>query len=294
MRLLSSILLIILCTACSDEERLLVSNNMLEADAVNIQSEVAGRLLFSNIRLGEEVQKGQLLALIDTSKISNDLAIADANIRSLHSQKELLRSRSRTQQERILFLDDQRKKWQKLASKDAGPEQRADDYAHQYRLAHLQGREIAAQIASLQPQLAASRSQMANLRNQRQKHFILAPANGRITSKLAETGEVLRPGQRLGQIANAQKLYAYFYWPLDMLSDFAVGDSIAMFVDGSKTRHSGVITWVSETAEFTPKIVQSPANRAQMSYRIRIDLSNDDGRLKIGQPIEAHIPWLER
>jgi HlyD family secretion protein len=44
---------------------------------------------------------------------------------------------------------------------------------------------------------------------------------------------------------------------------------------------NGIITWISDKAEFTPKTIQTKDERANLVYAIKIKVKND-GYLKIG------------
>ena len=49
---------------------------------------------------------------------------------------------------------------------------------------------------------------------------------------------------------------------------------------------TGVVSWISPRAEFTPKIIQTREERVNMVYAIKVVVSND-GSLKIGMPGEV-------
>jgi HlyD family secretion protein len=63
-----------------------------------------------------------------------------------------------------------------------------------------------------------------------------------------------------------------------------LGQQVAVFIDSGAKNYrklSGVITWISDKAEFTPKTIQTKDERANLVYAIKIKVKND-GYLKLG------------
>jgi HlyD family secretion protein len=56
--------------------------------------------------------------------------------------------------------------------------------------------------------------------------------------------------------------------------------------DDDFQRLEGTVTWVAQSAEFTPKIIQTKEERVDLVYAIKVRVAND-GRLKIGMPGEV-------
>ena len=51
-----------------------------------------------------------------------------------------------------------------------------------------------------------------------------------------------------------------------------------------------MISYVSPSAEFTPRNVQTAEDRSKLVYRVKVTVDNKDGVLKSGMPVEAEIP----
>lgn len=51
----------------------------------------------------------------------------------------------------------------------------------------------------------------------------------------------------------------------------------------------GVVYWISDKAEFTPKIIQTREERVNLVYAIKIRVNNEAGNLKIGMPAEVYF-----
>ena len=66
-------------------------------------------------------------------------------------------------------------------------------------------------------------------------------------------------------------------------------DFLARFVDGSDRSFEGKVSFISPVAEFTPKNVQTPEERAKLVFRVKIELENDEGIFKPGMPADATL-----
>ena len=53
----------------------------------------------------------------------------------------------------------------------------------------------------------------------------------------------------------------------------------------TNTKTTGVVSWVSPSAEFTPKTIQTKEERVNLVYAVKVRVQND-GSLKIGMPGE--------
>ena len=73
------------------------------------------------------------------------------------------------------------------------------------------------------------------------------------------------------------------------LGSIKTGKSCTVRIDDGKKGYSsftGAISYISDKAEFTPKIIQTKEERVTLVYAVTIDVKND-GVLKSGMPGEA-------
>ena len=50
----------------------------------------------------------------------------------------------------------------------------------------------------------------------------------------------------------------------------------------------GKVTWISDVAEFTPKVIQTKEERVNLVYAVKIAVDND-GSIKLGMPGEVYL-----
>ncbi|MDD5088813.1 MAG: efflux RND transporter periplasmic adaptor subunit, partial [bacterium] len=119
---------------------------------------------------------------------------------------------------------------------------------------------------------------------------ILAPVSGTVILRNIEPGEVAAPGAALLRLADLSALELRVYLGEGELDLVQIGQTIPVIVDALPgDTLSGVVTWVSSEAEFTPKNAQTRDARAQLVYAIKVRVANGDGKLHIGMPAEITL-----
>lgn len=91
-------------------------------------------------------------------------------------------------------------------------------------------------------------------------------------------------GKALFAVADLDKVYLRAYITAADLTTLKLNDTVKVMVDygeGGKRYYKGMLSWVSEKAEFTPKTVQTRDERATLVYAVKVSLVND-GYLKLG------------
>ena len=109
-----------------------------------------------------------------------------------------------------------------------------------------------------------------------------------LLTKYKEEGEMAAAGQPLYKMADMKELILRAYLSGSQLSSVKTGGSVTVRFDEEQGMEecTGVVSWISPRAEFTPKIIQTREERVNLVYAIKVVVPND-GRLKIGMPGEV-------
>jgi HlyD family secretion protein len=76
------------------------------------------------------------------------------------------------------------------------------------------------------------------------------------------------------------------------LARIRLGQTAVVSIDAGRDRHqeiSGVVSWISSQAEFTPTPIQTRDERADLVYAVKIRVPNEGGVLKIGMPADVQF-----
>ena len=127
--------------------------------------------------------------------------------------------------------------------------------------------------------------------DQIRKCVVTTPVAGTVLAKYAEEGELAAQGRSLFKVGDLERMYLRAYIAAPQLTGLKVGQSVKVYADeGEKGRreYPGVVSWISDKAEFTPKTIQTRDERANLVYAVKIAVRND-GYIKRGMYGEIKI-----
>ena len=120
-----------------------------------------------------------------------------------------------------------------------------------------------------------------------------APFSGVLAVREAEPGELAAPGVAIFTLDDLDHVWLRAYVNETNLGEVRLGEAVTVSTDTypGKVYH-GRIAFIASQAEFTPKTVQTHAERVSLVYRIRIDIANPTHELLPGMPADSVIPLL--
>lgn len=157
--------------------------------------------------------------------------------------------------------------------------------------AQVQGLEMGAteeQIAAVEAQVGIARAALDALLVQAEKFDLPAPISGLVLEQPVRVGELAMPGSPLLTLADLDEMTLTVYVPEDQLGQVWLGQPVSVTVDAYPGRaFAGMVSYISNEAEFTPRNVQTREERVNMVFAVRIRLPNPDHALKPGMPADA-------
>ena len=97
----------------------------------------------------------------------------------------------------------------------------------------------------------------------------------------------MQMGSSLGTIADLSHMWIKVYIPTDDLPGIKLGQKVHFTVSGDNHRYSGIVSHIASKGEFTPKTIQTPKERANVVFAVKISFTNKNGALKIGMPADV-------
>lgn len=125
---------------------------------------------------------------------------------------------------------------------------------------------------------------------------VRAPAEGIITTRISNPGEVVAPGTPLFTLVDLDALFLKVYVPEKEIGKLKLGLKAKIYTDSMPEKpFDGTVKYISSKAEFTPKEVQTQDERVKLVYTVKIYLDKNDGHaLTPGIPSDAVVRWDER
>ena len=283
----------------------------VEATEVRLAGKVGGLLLEAPLSEGQTVAPGDLVARFDSVDLSHQLAQARAAEAGADAQLSLLLAGSRKEDlkradERLAQtqaeLDGTARdvgRLEGLADRGTATEKARDDARTRRDVSERAVAGARAELDKLiagprrqeievaRAQLAQAAARVAAVLQQIADATVLAPSSGVVTERLAEPGEVLPPGATLVVLTDLGRPWLNVWVDEPSLAAVRLGEAVEVRVDGHPASLEGRVAFVSPVAEFTPKNVQTPAERAKLVFRVKVALDNSDGLFKPGMPADA-------
>ncbi len=267
---------------------------------------------------GDHVKQGQVLARLDTSRLAPQVARAQADLEAqqqmvnrLHSGNrpaEIDQARANTaaakadavnaraQYERMRTLSENTA-GRALSRQDLDSAQAASDaaeaklHASEKALAlELQGprRE---DVSQGEAQLQSQQASLAILQQQLKDAELRAPVDAVVRSRVVEPGEISSPQKTAFTLAIVDPKWVRAYIAESDLGAVHEGLRATVSVDAFPNRRfEGWIGFISPSAEFTPKAVETRELRSSLVYEIRVFVKDPQDQLRLGSPATVHLP----
>ena len=127
---------------------------------------------------------------------------------------------------------------------------------------------------------------------QLEKYTLRAPLDGRVLRRAVQPGEVALPGAGLLTIADLARLEVTLYLLQRDLGRVRTGAPVLVEAEALPGEtFAGEVASVADKAEFTPRNVQTPQDRLNLVFAVKVRLANPDGRLKPG--MSAVVRFLD-
>ncbi len=120
-----------------------------------------------------------------------------------------------------------------------------------------------------------------------------APFDGVIAVREAERGQLAGPGVAIFTLDDLDHPWLRAYVNEQDIGRVRLGEPVQIMTDSYPgKKYQGRISFISSEAEFTPKTVETNAERVTLVYRIRIEVANPTHELLPGMPADASIELL--
>jgi HlyD family secretion protein len=313
--------------ATVDSDRLRLSGT-IEVTQVDLAFKIPGRLVERTVDEGDTVAAGQIVARLDAVDQKLQVARAEAEVASAKAflaklesgsrAEEVARARAQLQQaraaaqaaeSRLKLAADDVARSKDLRTQEVISQQKFDELQTVRETAFNSRREAVAQVRSAKANLdlvlagprkedieqaraqaAAAEQALALARQQLADTVLKAPANGVVLSKAAEPGAFLNPGTPVITVGQLDQVWLRGYINETDLGRVRLQQPARVSTDTYPGKeYPGKISFISDQAEFTPKVVQTYQERVKLMYRIKISLNNPRQELKAGMPADAVI-----
>ena len=300
----------------ADPDHLVLYGNV-DIRQVSLAFETAGRIQSLAVQEGDRVQKGQVLAELNTDSLTIQAQQAQAQLQvqqqTLNEQaagnrpEEITQAKAKVQSAQAQFenADKQYQRLNVLNQSTAGQavsKQEVDAAKSNMKMAEVAVGETKANLELLlkgartedreaaKAQYESTKANLDLIDYQITQSKLLAPVNGVIRARLQEVGDMTTSNKSVYTIALIHPKWVRVYASEMDLGHINMGAAAQVIRDSQPNQPiTGKIGYISSVAEFTPKTAQTEDIRTTLVYEVRIYVDDPNDQLKMGQPVTMNI-----
>ena len=298
-------------------------NGRIEATEIDVATKLGGRveeILVSEgsfVKSGEPLARMQILslqaqqkeALAGKDRAVHAVAAAKAQVALRESDHAAALAQVAQRESELDNAQRRLARSETLTKEGASSAQELDDDRARVRGAQAALKATQAQAAAAKAAIAAAQAAvtgsdssvaaaMATVQRidvELQDSTLTAPRDGRVQFRLAQPGEVLGAGGKVLNLVDLSDVYMSFFLPETVAGRIALGSDVRIVLDAAPNMViPAKVSFVSATAQFTPKTVETASERQKLMFRIkaRIDpelLQKHLNQVKTGLPGQAYV-----
>lgn len=247
-----------------------VANGLVEAKLeIDLGARMFGRLKSVNVKVGDVVRPGDIVAELESDEIAAELERARAALAVAVAEEDNARATL--------------ERWEPLARTGAATPQQVDDARRAWQVAQARVREAQAQVRFAEARLDAT--------------FLRAPVGGRITRRLKDPGEVLVPQAQdpVVTIADTSELYVRMEVEDTDVRKIEPGLDAVVVSDAYPNRiFRARVVQISGSLTRKGLFSEKPTERSDtrvMEVRVRLE---DGVEMPVNLPVEVHLRRVVR
>lgn len=290
MKTIFTFLILISLVSCTKNNEKADGYGNFEATEVTISAEANGKIDYLKLEEGDILEPNTQVGLIDTTQLYFNKQQLIASKSTVFSKSKNVLSQTNVLREQLKTTLIEQKRIQNMFAENAATKRQVDEIIGKVNVLNEQIKSVGTQNAPIVNEVQSIDVQIEKINDQIQKSKIINPIKGAVLAKYTEPNEVTAFGKPLYKIADISEMTLRVYVSETQLAQIKVGQNVTVKIDSEKDMKSypGTISWIASSAEFTPKIIQTKEERANLVYAVKVKVKND-GSLKIGMPAEMWI-----
>lgn len=301
----------------ADNDSLVLHGNV-DIREVNLAFNGSERIVSMSAVEGQAVHAGDVLAELDTRRLNHSveqlLAQVEAQgqvvarLEAGSRPEEIAKARAQVEAAKAT-LENARRAVTRTASlikQNLASEEQSDNArtaaltadaqlrAAQQDLALAEAGPRLEDIEAARATLRANRAQLALVEQQLADARLTAPSDGVIENRLLQPGDMASPQNAVYTLALTDPLWVRAYVDEPDLGKLHPGMRAEVLTDSYPDHpYKAWIGYISPTAEFTPKSVETLEVRTDLVYQVRVFVCNPQGQLRLGMPATVHIKLIQ-
>jgi HlyD family secretion protein len=272
-----------------------LGNGRIETTQVDISSKLSGRLIDIKVEEGALIQKDEVLAHLDIKELNAKLqeAIAYKN-QAIENKNYTLAIVEEKQSELSLVKKNYNRAYSLYNSKSI-PLAEFQKNETELQTAQAALNASKSQVISAQSTINATLAQIETIKVNIEDSTLYSPVKGRVLYKIAQNGEIVSNGGKVLVVLDLMNTYMTVFLPTSQAGLVDIGSEARIVLDAiPNIAIPAHITFVSPLAQFTPKEIETKAEREKLMFKVKVKIDSNVlekyfEKIKTGLPGVAYI-----
>jgi len=276
-------------------EYIATGNGRIESEMTHVATKAGGRVDEVLAKEGDMVEKGQILARIDSAELKSTLARVLANLASARENITEADAQVVDKRSALKFAYDRLQRSQALARSGAISREEGERRQTEYDAAKSSLDMALSRRRTIESNVEAARAEVERIKTLIDETIIVAPVGGRIQHRLAESGEVLAAGGRVVALLDLENVYMTIFLPMEKAGKIHVGSDARIVLDAfPQYVIPATVSFISAEAQFTPREVETITEREKLMFRVKVSipqelLHQNREKVRTGLPGVAYV-----
>jgi HlyD family secretion protein len=136
--------------------------------------------------------------------------------------------------------------------------------------------------------LRTAEARLNSLQTRLARRKVASPASGAVQQIYFRAGEMVPAGRPVLALLPPENIKLRFFLPETMVPAIAIGDTVKIGCDGCATDLTARVSFIAQTAEFTPPVIYSLEERSKLVYLVEAR-PEKPAALRVGQPVSVSL-----
>ena len=251
-------------------------NGRIEADLVDVSTRLAGRVSEIAVREGDLVQAGDVLAVMDTTELAAQKMRAEAAVASAEAAVTVAQAGIAQAEASLALSQSKLARAETLGERGVVTGEDLDISRTQAQLDEAGLTAARATVLAKERAVDAETAALHEIEARIADSTLYASQAGRVLYRLAQPGEVLGGGGKVLTMVSLGDIYMEFFLPASAAPRVRLGDEARIVVDVMPdVAVPATVSFVAPQAQFTPKQVETVAERESLMFRIRVRIPQE-------------------
>jgi HlyD family secretion protein len=271
------------------------ANGRLEVTRVDIATKLAGRIAEMRVKEGDMVEKGSVVAVLDTADLLARRAAARAGVARAGQGIAKAEADVASAEAGLALAEVQLRRASELLGKAVSSQAQQDQAKAQRDVAAATVHAAQAAVGDAKAARDAAQAQVDLIQVEIDDMSLKAPVAGRVEYRLMEPGAVIGAGTRVATLLDLTDVKMTIFLPTRLVGRVEVGAPARIVLDAAPDFViPAAVSFVAAEAQFTPKSVETADERAKLMYRVEVRIAPDLARqwrayVKSGLTGNAHL-----